>query len=226
MKKLIVSIVVLFIACIPFVYAQEETGEKEEKKDEVQKSEDIQTIFQQRSGGHYAGFSFNYSEIDQRNGMQFGFRGGWIAGHGLAVGLGGKLFFNESDYDQLYITDKANLIGGYGGILVEPIILPRFPVHLSIPVLAGMGGIAYSFEEFEFDWENSFVEDSDFFLVIEPGVELEFNILRHFRIAIGAYYAFTSDIQLEYIDPPGGTIVGPNVLNGLSFGITMKLGRF
>lgn len=225
MKRAVLSMLMLSIGII-LVFPQEveETEEVAEKKE--RRDEGIRTIFPYRMGGHYGALSFNYAEIDKRNAFQFGLRGGWLAGHGLAVGLGGKIFFNESNYDAVYPMDKANLIGGYGGLLIEPIILPKFPVHLSFPVLMGMGGLAYSFEDFEFDFEDSFIEDSDFFLVVEPGVELEFNVLRNFRIALGAYYAFTSDIQLEYIDPPGGEIVEPNVLRGLSFGVNLKFGRF
>ncbi len=226
MKKTIVSFLLIFLSGTLVVIAQEETEGAEIKK-EKDRSE-VQTIFQEKSGGHYIGFSFNYVEIEDQHGMQFGLRGGWIAGHGLAVGLGGKLFFNESKDDDYYLpVETANFIGGYGGLLIEPIILPRFPVHLSFPVLAGVGGIAYSFEEWEF--RDSFIEDSDFFLVIEPGIEVEFNILKHFRVALGVYYTLTSDIKLDYAETfPGidSRIVPPNVIRGFNMGITLKLGKF
>ena len=226
MKKTIGLFLLLALFGGLVIHAQEETEGAEIKKEKDQ--DEVQTIFRDRSKGHYTGFSFNYVEIEGQHGMQFGLRGGWIAGHGLAVGLGGKLFFNESKEDDYYLpAETANFIGGYGGLLIEPIILPRFPVHISFPLLAGVGGIAYSYEEWEF--RDSFVEDSDFFLVIEPGVELEFNILKHFRIAVGAYYTLTSEIQLEYAETfPGvdARIAPPNVIRGINMGVTMKFGRF
>lgn len=226
MKKTIVSFLLLFLFGSLVVSAQEETEGAEMKKERDR--DDVQTIFQDRTGGHYTGFSFNYVEIEDQHGMQFGLRGGWIAGHGLAVGLGGKLFFNESKEDDHYLpVETANFIGGYGGLLIEPVILPRFPVHVSFPVLAGVGGIAYTMEKDRFT--DSSIEDSDFFLMIEPGVELEFNILKHFRIAIGAYYTLTSDIELEYSEPlypDNPNIAPPNVIRGFNMGITLKLGKF
>ncbi len=226
MKKTIALFLLLTLFGGLVIHAQEETEGAEIEKEKDQ--DEVQTIFRDRSKGHYTGFTFNYVEIEEQHGMQFGLRGGWIAGHGLAVGLGGKLFFNESKEDDYYLpAETGNFIGGYGGLLIEPIILPRFPVHIAFPVLAGVGGIAYSYEEWEF--RDSFVEDSDFFLVIEPGVEVEFNILRHFRIAIGAYYTLTSDIQLEYAETfPGvdSRIAPPNVIRGFNMGVTMKFGRF
>lgn len=232
MKKTILSLALLFLFGSLLVFSQEETVKEEEKEEKTEKPEkdqdEIQTLFRDKSKGHFTGFSFNYVEIEEQHGMQFGLRGGWIAGHGLAIGLGGKLFFNESKEDDYYLpSEMANLIGGYGGLLIEPIIMPKFPVHVSFPILAGVGGVAYSFEEWDFS--DSFLEDSDFFLVIEPGIELEFNILRHFRIAAGVYYTFTSDIRLEYTEEfPGEdrAIVPPNVLRGFNFGVTLKFGSF
>jgi hypothetical protein len=223
MKKTTLSLALLFLFGSFVAFSQEETEAVEVKKEK--NTDEIHTLFKDKSGGHYIGFSFNYVEIEDQHGMQFGLRGGWIAGHGLAVGLGAKVFFNESKEDEFIVPDPpmSNLIGGYGGLLIEPIVLPRFPVHLSFPVLAGVGGIAYTIDKERFT-DNS-IEDSDFFLVVEPGVELEFNILKHFRIAIGAYYTLTSDIKLEYQNPDV-PIVGPNVIRGFNMGITLKLGRF
>ena len=223
MKKNVLALVLLFLFGCLVVNAQEETEVTKAKKEENR--DEINTLFKDRSGGHYIGLSLNYVEIEDQHGMQFGLRGGWIAGHGLAIGFGAKVFFNESKEDDFILPDPplANLIGGYGGLLIEPIILPRFPVHLSFPVLAGVGGIAYSLDKERFT--DTSIEDSDFFLVIEPGVELEFNILKHLRIAVGAYYTITSDIQLKYkgVDEH---IVPPNVIRGFNLGITFKLGRF
>ena len=234
MKKTILSLALLFLFGSMLIFAQEETEKEvgtEQKTEKPEKNQDeIKTLFRDKSKGHYIGLSFNYVEIEEQHGMQFGLRGGWIAGKSLAIGLGAKVFFNESKEDPLYIGEQNNLIGGYGGLLIEPIILPRFPVHISFPVLTGVGGIGYTKDVERFT--ESSIEDSDFFLVIEPGVELEFNILKHFRLAAGIYYTLTSDIKLEYDHdgpyPPGVTkaIVNPNVLRGLNFGVTLKFGSF
>jgi len=117
-------------------------------------------------------------------------------------------------------TRDANLTGGYGGLVLEPIVFPNFPVHLSLPVLIGAGGIAYTTSNYypEYDDSDYFVEDSYAYFIIEPGVELELNMLKFFRLAFGGYYRYTSDIDL--IDYP------ENVLHGFSGGITFKFGKF
>ena len=114
-----------------------------------------------------------------------------------------------------------NLTGGYGGILVEPIIFGRAPVHITIPIIAGVGGIAYTsnlFKQLGYNQWDSYVEDTEVFLIAEPGVELEFNVLKFFRFSLTATYRFTSSLQL--VDTHG------DVLRGFSTGVNLKFGKF
>ena len=62
------------------------------------------------------------------------------------------------------------------------------------------------------------IEDNTAFIVLEPGVELEMNMFKYFRMAFGVYYRYTSDLHLDYSDP--------DLLTGLSYGVTLKLGKF
>ena len=103
---------------------------------------------------------------------------------------------------------------------MEPILLPRFPIHISLPVVVGVGGIAYTTSTSYTDWfePSYYVEDATSFLIVEPGVELEINVVKFFRVAVGAYYRYTSNITL--IDTP------EDVLNGYSAAITLKFGKF
>lgn len=89
----------------------------------------------------------------------------------------------------------------------------------------GVGGIAYTSDNYNDHHRDNYIEDTDVYLIAEPSVELEFNILKYFRIALGAYYRYTSDVSLEYIST-GQPFVGEDVLHGLSMGITFKFGKF
>ena len=167
--------------------------------------------------GGYGGLSVLYSQIDAKDAIIFGARGGLIMGHMFAMGIGGAGFVNDAHYDNI-LDRNVSLSGGYGGMFFEPIILPKFPIHLSVPVLIGIGGVAYTSVE-RMEWDNEyFVEDSETFLVVEPGMELEMNITRFFRFAMGAYYRYTSGIELLN--------TGADVLNGFSFGVNFKFGKF
>ena len=211
MKKIIIVVFILSTAAAGFG----QVDETEQIK--PRRSDDIMTLLGSSNAiGGYGGLSMLYSQIDNKDAFVFGARGAAILGHSFAIGFGGSGFVTDIFYDDALNMD-ANLAGGYGGIFFEPIILPKYPVHLSIPVLIGAGGIAYS--SVDRGWEESwYVEDSEAFFVVEPGAEIELNITRFFRFSIGAYYRYTSNIDLLN--------TSKDVLNGFSFGVNLKFGKF
>jgi hypothetical protein len=188
-------------------------------------NDEFRTLFGDRhiSHGGYGALTIDYSRIDSKDAILMGARGAWVIGHGMALGLAGSAFMNDYSWNPNLLGGRnVNLSGGYGGLLIEPIILPKFPVHISIPVLIGAGGIAYTstYHPYPYDSQNFdlVVEDATGYFIAEPGIEIELNVVRFFRLAIGAYYRFTSDIQLY--DTP------QDVLKGWSAGITLKFGKF
>jgi hypothetical protein len=130
--------------------------------------------------------------------------------------------------------EEYQISGGYGGFILEPIIGAKSPVHLSFPVLIGAGGVAYSRhwqDEDHYDSKNRTHEDSDAFFVLEPGVELEFNMVKFFRLGLSVSYRHTSEIKLRYKDgtpgaPNPNKIGSTSKLRGLSYGIVLKFGKF
>lgn len=181
---------------------------------------EFKTIFSnKRSNGGYGALSIAYSEIDNKDAIIVGARGGWIINHSLAIGLGGYGFANDINYDNLFNDNRDyNLAGGYGGLFVEPIIGPKLPVHISIPILFGLGGVSYVEHHNNWDYWWSTDDKSDVYFVFEPAIELEFNVTRHFRLAATASYRFTSDIEMLYTDP--------DILEGLTAGLVFKFGKF
>jgi hypothetical protein len=182
--------------------------------------DEIQTIFsKRRSNGGYGAISVSYTEIDHKDAIIMGARGAWIINHSLAIGLGGYGFVNDINYDNVFDNNlDYNLAGGYGGLFIEPILGSKLPVHLSFPVLFGLGGIAYVEHHNNWDYWWSTNDRSDVYWVFEPAVELEFNIMRHFRMAATASYRFTSAINMRYTDP--------EILEGLTAGLVFKFGKF
>ncbi len=187
---------------------------------EYKDNDEISTIFKKdRRNGGYGALSFGYSQIDGKDAFLMGARGAWVIDHSFAIGLGGCGFINDINYHNLQNSDLTNnLAGGYGGIYLEPILAPRLPVHISIPVLFGMGGISYI--EDRSNWDNWVFDDNkhDVFLVFEPAVELEFNLTRHMRLAGSLGYRFTSKIEMDNINP--------DILEGTNIGLILKFGKF
>jgi len=137
----------------------------------------------------------------------------------LALGFAGAGFINSYEYNQALNRD-VSLAGGYGGIFAEPILFPNSIIHVSFPVLFGIGGVAYtSFlnEDDNYQQDNQ-VEETSVFLLIEPGVELEFNILKFMRMAAYFSYRFTNDLDI--------TNVRPDALTNYNIGVRFKFGKF
>jgi hypothetical protein len=206
------AIIVVFLAVTIGARAQNE-GEYQ----------DIQTLMRgNESVGGYGAISLQYTELENRDAFVFGARGGVLMGHMVALGLGGSGFFNDMHYDATSGLDLS-LAGGYGGFFFEPILFPKFPVHVAFPVLIGAGGVAVVSTNDNDDWNDHYnSEASDAFMVVEPGVEIELNVTRFFRFCIGGYYRYTSDVDIQ--DPLFD--VSPDILRGFSGGVTFKFGRF
>jgi len=188
---------------------------------EYYKSKEIKTLLgRNRAGGGYGAFSVGYSEIDTYHALLFGGRFGWIASHSLGIGLGATGFINEYHYESS-IDKEVFLAGGYGGLYIEPILLPRSPIHLSFPCLLGAGGISYVSQESNMN--NNLIEDSETFLIAEPGVELELNLTRFFRLAVGATYRFPTAFNVGF---SGTSTASSESLKGLSYMVTFKFGKF
>lgn len=186
-------------------------------------NDEIRTLFSKnKKNGAYGAISYGYSQIDGEDALVSGARAAFIIDQSFAIGLGGYGFVNNLDYHS-YINEQPveyTLAGGYGGLLLEPIIGGRNPVHFSFPVLFGIGGAAMIQDYGHNHWDDYLVDDidNDVFFVVEPSVELEFNLTRYFRAAAFVSYRHTS--RLDLYD------TNPEVLRGFSFGTTFKFGTF
>lgn len=206
--------------CIPMVFPVLRAQETDQVNNE------FKTLFGDRKASHggYGALGIEYTRINSVDAITIGASGAWVVGHWFALGLAGKGFLNDYTWNDVLQAD-VNLVGGYGGLLLEPIIMPKFPVHVSFPVLVGAGGISYTstFNPRPYEYEDFelFVEDAAGYFVVEPGIEAEFNVVRFFRLAVSGSYRFTSSVKLHPdLDIP------EDVLNGWSVGIKLKFGKF
>lgn len=188
------------------------------------------------ANGGYGSFSLGWTQIDKKNSALFGGRIAWIANHHFALGLAGYGFASDFYDGDTYNPSDYFLGGGYGGIHFEPIIAPMSPVHVSFPILLGAGGVTAAppgnWDRYDQNYHyDNYYYDSDFFFVFQPGVEVEFNIVKFFRVAIGGSYRLTDGINLQYKYLDDNNIeqsitVDKNALNAFSANITFKFGWF
>lgn len=201
------------------LYSSSLIGQEEKKG---YSSTEIQTILNQKAGsnGGYGAFSLGYSEIAGRDAMNIGFRGAWITNHKFALGFACNAFF--SDDRTAGVDGLVNyLAGGYGGLLFEPIMKPMNQVHISFPIIIGVGGMSIleGYKNTD-NWETNphTSSESASFFIWEPGAELEFNMAKFFRLGLGVSYRITSDVKLSGIPS--------KAINGLNGHIIFKFGKF
>jgi len=205
-------------------HKKEQNKEQNEqpKQTKTRPASDIQTLTGPgKNIGFYFGFHSEYSQVAGYDAFGAGGTFALIANHGLAIGFSGKGFFTEP-YERIPGSNTSySYTGGYGGFLIEPIIFPKSPVHVSFPILLGAGGIAKSMftnNNYPYDYTEVYVEDVEAYMIAEPGIEIEFNVARWMRLGLGGSYRFTSSLEPSEFES--------NPLNGFTGGFSLKFGKF
>ncbi len=181
--------------------------------------------------GGWGGLTTHHTRIMDQDALLTGVRGGWIINHRLTIGVGGHgLVTNVQNkaYDAHLVQSgevlrrRSSLYMGYGGLLIEPVVMYRSPIHITLPVIIGAGGVTYGYssqlpDDFEpFDRDDRY--DAQAFFVVEPGIEIEMNIIPLVRVGIGASYRYTTDLDLP--------ATPKDALHGFNAGISLKVGSF
>ncbi|MDN5199770.1 hypothetical protein QQ008_00310 [Fulvivirgaceae bacterium BMA10] len=176
--------------------------------------------------GHSGGFgalSFKMTKLKDETVPMFGVRGGWIINRSLAIGLEGYGVIPSAKLENIspVPNEKSIILGGYGGLFLEPIFFSNQVIHFTFPISTGAGWLGY-----HTDWEsenyrlgiNNDLIDEDVFWYIEPGVSAELNVAKSFRLAMGMSYRVVQDLELKDTDNQD--------FNNLSYFLTLKIGKF
>jgi hypothetical protein len=110
---------------------------------------------------------------------------------------------------------------GYGGLLLEPALIPSFPINITLPIVIGYGVVNYHFQNDEY-WDRAFqdydIERQNFF-IFSLGVRMQINVTNSIRLAVGPSYKITTnenELQSHDFD----------LLNGLNLDLSVKLGKY
>ncbi|MCD4695597.1 MAG: hypothetical protein K8S16_05080 [Bacteroidales bacterium] len=201
-------------------------------------SQEFKTIFgSNHSSGGYGAPELKLGNVNGEISLLVGGRGGWVIGNKFVLGGAGYGLTtnNTFSYTEDILDGNENLTNdstrtlnidmGYGGILLEYIAMPKNAIHLSFPLIIGAGGTSVSAKTLQEldnvnpqEWTKyDFVESSAFF-VVEPGINVELNMTKFFRLGMGASYRFISGTNLVRLSS--------NDLSDLSFNLTLKFGKF
>jgi hypothetical protein len=233
MKKII--FLLLALAMVIPVFSQEDLTIVKKSSDELQ----MKTLFGNKEHrhknvlGYFVELNAGYTQFGTKNVFLPGLAFGMILNHnwsfgftGSAVGNPGNLYFNDIYHpESVSAMYGANLVGGYGGGLIEYTAFPRSVVHFSVPVTIGAGYFAfvddyYYGNDFTFNgtsWDYSTI-DYNVCFIIEPGLKLEFNIVKMLRLGLGVSYRYSPNFDL--VSTPA------DLINQFTGRLSLRFGKF
>ncbi len=235
MKRTITLIITALITQLGFTQIILENNKQYTAEDSITiaKRPQPQTLFNNQKGfGGYFAVNFGYSDFKGKASFISGERIMFVANHYLGIGFGGKGFITNPKEsappvgaDPSITTIYNNTTGAYGGLYLEPVIWSIKSVHIAFPVMLGAGAMV------EAQWDNTYWDSgyynngytnsnvSSIFFVAEPGIDVELNIAKWFRIGLGASYRITSKVEglLNTYNEP---------MNGFNYNLTFKMGIF
>lgn len=101
---------------------------------------------------------------------------------------------------------------GYGGLLLEPTFFPKFPIHLTVPVVIGAGGVSYYMSETAQFWTTGQMKlQSEAFFVLTVGARVEINVIKKLRISCGPSWRYVPTYE---------------PLNNVALDFSVKLGTY
>ncbi len=163
--------------------------------------------------GGWGGFEFGVSQILDETTMIVGGRGGWTINHTLTIGGAGWGMIPDFEKEGLIPFNPDSVVSlnmGAGGLLLEYVWGSEKVVHFNVGAMIGWGGIAIT-EKYDYEQDDEWDESNsvgDGFFIAEPHLGLELNMMKFWRINIGARYRYISGIDkfnLEDSDFSGTT---------------------
>ncbi|MEM9672671.1 MAG: hypothetical protein AAF992_08745 [Bacteroidota bacterium] len=199
------SLLVLALVCTSVIgYAQDETEPKTLFNNPVSLSE----------LGFYINPIYQIGNLDEATAHIMGVRGGVMLSPNLTVGGAYHWTLNNIS-PQSEVVDNLYMDMRLGGAFVEYTLWSNRVLHLTFPLMVGMG-------EVEMDWEtdidtdtNPYGEENFFF--IEPSAQLEVNIMRNVRLHTGVAYRIVGNMDYRRMDQ--ADINGLTGVVGLKFGV-------
>ncbi len=180
------------------------------------------SVFSQENHEYQTIFGNNPIKVSGMGGfeMYFSSLGGYFA-YGTG-GMGAAIFSNSvlfGGYGISYTIDRTfvinnnqfkNMQTSMGGIILGYVHKANRAIHPAAFLQVGWGDLSFNDENTSF---------SDNFIVLNPSIELEFNITKYFRMAIGGHYQFANGIN-------NAVEIGNSDFSGPGGKLSFRFGRF
>ncbi len=114
----------------------------------------------------------------------------WLTGVSFQGSTTSNLSMGSPDIELVNPRYNYFFLGLNNALLIAPYSL----INVSIPLRVGVGGVTYV-DRFQQGVFNTGQVDQDYFLVIEPGLDITINLSKHIGITTGASYRFVEGVQ-------------------------------
>lgn len=211
MKKVITAVYTLFIFNLI-------TAQTNETNDYVEFDDRKNVVH-----GVYLGFTPQYGKISNEDAGLANIKLAYVANRKFEIGLSGSVFGSEQpNATNVYNGDKILLMGGYGGLHLEPILSGNRFISISFPLMIGGGMVSILEKKANGEFDNTPFEndtyDYDSYFIVEPGINILYNISRFVQIETGFRYRISESFRLPFY--------GKDNIQGFSIGFGVKVGIF
>ena len=219
MKQIFTLLLLALIVQVGF--AQEEKPVR--PAGETEKKDDMKTIFTKdnlKLTGGYIAPEIKVGDVHEDISLFVGGRMGFTFNDKFSMGLAGYGLVSNSNFDinRTGTPESVSIGFGYGGLNMEYTLFSNKVVHFTIPVVVGVGGVYLYEDQGDYLYDNFYDIENSAAFVVEPGVTVELNLFKFFRIDLGASYRYVAGTELVYLQDSD--------LSDLSFNATFKFGFF
>ncbi|MCD4734919.1 MAG: hypothetical protein K8R53_02645 [Bacteroidales bacterium] len=128
----------------------------------------------------------------------------YIGGYGMGLSTQHKrnnieISGSTAKYDDLYTRF------GHGGFWLGYIHDSHKAVHFGFSTKLGWGSVSLTeqYNHDDYKWDNVVIDNV---FVMNPQIEVELNLLKWFKMNVGAGYQFVAGIDRTYTNPQGNTV--------------------
>ena len=182
--------------------------------------EDLKETATEKSSnsGVFGGPVLKVTQINDVFGLIVGGRAGWIYKHTYAIGGGFYGLLRDIEADEPDAPEREFEFA-YSGLELEYIVAPSRDVHFSAHTLMGFGGLTDRYQQVYYfvDDYNRYGGPDDSFFIIEPGLNIVWNMKTYLQIHLGGSYRYIRGVGIEGLQNSD--------LNGYSVVVTFRFGR-
>ncbi|MDZ7607262.1 MAG: hypothetical protein U5K79_17145 [Cyclobacteriaceae bacterium] len=151
----------------------------------------MQTLFGYNSKiTGYGAMDTRFSLINGKESVIVGGHGGVIFNSYFYLGLGAYGLATTQNIATDPLDVPLDMQMGYTGLMLGMNVLPKKVVHFSIPLFVGVGNLVME--------KNDARLETSPFIIIEPGLQLEVNLVRFMKVGLGGGYRMVRGSSLNY----------------------------